>query len=68
MKDMFDFDSGNGSSHNFKDELLLALERSGKTLVEIQTIVMPWGNEKSEEMITVGDEQVISYSFKSPSL
>jgi hypothetical protein len=68
MKEMHDFNSGNGSAYSFSDELLLALERSGKTLVEIQTIILPWGNEKSEEMITVGGKQVISFSFRSPSL
>lgn len=66
MKEMYDFDSGNGSAHDFNDELLLALERSGKTLVEIQTIILPWGNEESEEMITVDGKQVDSYSSKSP--
>jgi len=68
MKDMHDFDSGTGSAHDFNDELLLALEKSGKTLVEIQRIILPWGNEKSEDMVTVGDKQVISYPSKSPSL
>jgi hypothetical protein len=65
MKDMHDFNAGNRSAHGFNDELLLALERSGKTLVQIQSIILPWGNEKSEEMISVDGKQVISYSFKT---
>jgi hypothetical protein len=68
MKGVYDIDSGNDSSHEFYDELLLALERSGKTLVKIQAIILPWGNEKSDDMITVGGKEVISYALKSPSL
>jgi hypothetical protein len=68
MKDMYVFDSDNGSSHAFTDELLLALEKSGETLIEIQAMILPWGNEKSEDMIPVNGKQVIFHSFASVSM
>jgi hypothetical protein len=41
------------SVHGFEDELLLALERSGKTLDEIQIIIIPWKEVKNDDPIMV---------------
>jgi hypothetical protein len=61
MGDIFDFGSSNKSQHDFYDEQLIALEESGKTLEKIQAIVIPWGDEKTQNPVTVDGKEVPIY-------
>ena len=65
IKDELSFEDNLKSLYGFDDPLLLALERAGNTLAEIQNIVVPWGDEKSEKVITVNGQEVGLKSLQS---
>jgi hypothetical protein len=64
MNNIHDYGSNSGVYRTFHDELLVALQKSGKSLIEIQSIILPWHDAKSQDMITVGDRQVKIRPFR----